>query len=247
MVTEFRRVLFRSGNYTGSVEVRFQVVERFFAEWSRLWGDDALGTMSAVSRAGFAASDAVVVASAEGYWDALSASPLAGALGAPVLLTASGSLSPEAAAEAARLGASKAYVVGGPVSVSPAVVDALAAAGLKVERVAGDDAPGTAAAVAATLGAGSSSTCVVATSATYQDALSAGPYAYAERSPIFLTGPDGSLSEATLAAVAASGCSRAIVAGGEMSVPAGARAALEEAGLSVVSWIYFPRTGRSPP
>ena len=86
------------------------------AKWTRIAGDTALDTMAAVAEEGWADGSAasVVLASTEGYWDALSASALAGALGSPVLLTAPGSLSPQAREQIERLGASKVYVAGGP-------------------------------------------------------------------------------------------------------------------------------------
>jgi hypothetical protein len=54
----------------------------------------------------------VVVATKNGYWDALSASSLAGALKAPVLLSDTDSVDKQTVEEIGRLGARKAYLIG---------------------------------------------------------------------------------------------------------------------------------------
>ena len=63
--------------------------------WARLWGGDALGTMAAIVGVGDEANygnvfkskrgGTVVVATVDGYWDALTASALAGISDAPFL------------------------------------------------------------------------------------------------------------------------------------------------------------------
>ncbi len=101
-----------------------------------------------MSTASHQTAGTVVIARADDHADALVAGPLARLLDAPLLLTAGASLDDRVAAEVARLGALDVVVVGGAAAVQPAVVDALEAAGLAVDRVAGPSRFATAGAVA---------------------------------------------------------------------------------------------------
>ena len=251
---------------------------------ARYAGQSALDTMQQVAEQGFGQSDVVVVASADGYWDALAASALAGAFDAPVLLTSSGSLSQQTEAAVRELGAKHAFVVGGPMSVSEGAFDALDKLVGTVVRVSGENARETATAVAAYLtvhapdqpggqaaegeeptdgaradgaradgstpaeqaapieraialpeGFALPKTCIITTSDTFQDALSASPFAWSASAPIFLAEPGGgALSEASLAAVQAAGFERALIAGGTMSVAKSVEDQLRGAALDVV-------------
>ena len=205
--------------------------------WTRLWGKDAFGTMEAITQEGWADGSCrdVVIATSEGYWDALSASSLAGKLGCPVLITPKDELNAQTALEIKRLGATTAYVVGGPAAVSSDVDSQLKAAGIvTVERVYGKDAAGTSREVAAKLGSGPAKTCFVATSTGYWDALSAGPISYAKGMPIFLTdGATNTLSQDTLDAITKGGYTNAVVAGGKAAVPAEVDGQLEGIGVKV--------------
>lgn len=122
---------------------------------TRLAGNDRYATAAAASRRLTPdGARVVVVASGEpGHLvDSLVAAPLARARGAPLLLTARTSLPAPTAAELDRLAPGEAWIVGGPAAVGDEVAAALASRGVKVHRVAGPDAPGTAAAVADALG-----------------------------------------------------------------------------------------------
>jgi hypothetical protein len=95
------------------------------------------GTTVVLAGVGAAATDGVVAA------------PLAHALGAPLLLTDAGTLSPAVAAELLRRKATRVVVIGGTTAVSPAVLTALHDLGVPtVERIGGTTAYATAAAVA---------------------------------------------------------------------------------------------------
>ena len=189
-------------------------------EWLRLQGDVALDTMAAIVRTGWQRSDVAVVATSDGYWDALAASALAGANGAPVLFTDKGGLSPQTRSELERLGVKKAYIVGGTAAVSADVESQLAALGVQVERLWGERATSTAVAIAGALGDSRSETCIIATSDGYWDALSASPYAYAANAPIYLTGAGNVLDEETVAAIRLCGYTSALIAGGTAAVSA---------------------------
>ena len=214
-----------------------KTAEQASSVWSRLQGANAYGTMEQIVNKGWASSDVVVIATFDGYWDALAASSLAGAYDAPVLLTSGTQLSAQTKALIQKLGATKAYIVGGPAAVSNVVAGQIADAlsGSKsVERVSGSNAVQTAQAVAAKVGA-KSDTCLIATSNGYWDALAAGPYAYAKQAPIFLAKADGTLDAQTLVAIQKGGYSKAVIVGGGAAVDASAEAALAKAGVKDVS------------
>lgn len=118
----------------------------------RLGGADRIETAVEVSKAAFPTADAVVVARAEAYADALAAAPLAGQWGGPVLLTGRDGLHSLVADEVRRLGVGRAYVIGSEAALSEAVVDGLRQAGADtVQRLGGATRFETAAAIASQL------------------------------------------------------------------------------------------------
>lgn len=189
----------------------------------RLAGATALGTMTAITSQGFASGscDSVVVATMGGYWDALTASALAGLEGCPVLITDGDALSVETASEVRRLGARTVYIAGGPAAVSNGVQAQLSAiAGVtKTVRLAGDIAVDTALAIYRA-GKGSwGKTAVVATSATFQDALSASPYAYAKHAPIFLANASSRrLDDRVVSELKKGGFTQVLITGGTAAI-----------------------------
>ncbi len=193
------------------------------ASWQRLAGNTALGTMKAVAGE-WESSEWAVVATDKSYYDALSASGLAGMLGCPVLLTDPASLSKAAADVIASKGVAKVVVAGGPEAVSDAAFNQIVALdGVQsVERVAGATAIGTANAIyeyGKGVGDGWGKDAVVATAKGYHDAASIASYAYAKHAPIFLaSAADGDLGAAGAAKIAAGGFTRTIIVGGEAAV-----------------------------
>lgn len=95
-----------------------------------------IGTANKVATDLFGTASNVVLVNGYGYADAVSATPLAKQLNAPILLTAGKTLEPEVAATIQSLGASKVYIVGGSGVVSPTVENMLKTK-YTVERVAG--------------------------------------------------------------------------------------------------------------
>ena len=212
------------------------------AEWMRLAGRNALGTMYEICEESFAqdSCDTVVLATSEGYWDALTAAGLAGQYNCPVLLTNPYTLSDETRYQIARIGASHAIIAGGTAAVSYTVESTLVnEMGMNVERAAGYDAALTAIDIywkGQAVGPWAK-TAVIATSSGYWDAMSVSPYAFATHSPIFLareTNADGStyLDAATLEAIASGGFERAVICGGPAAVSGAVEGQL--AGLNVV-------------
>ncbi len=172
--------------------------------WCRIWGETALDTMQAVvgvqKETAFAdkRDGTVIIATSDGYWDALAASGLAGMYDAPVLITPTNKLAEQTKEELKRLSPDIVLVVGGEMAVSKEVFDELESMSGKwsVYRVAGVNAPATAVEIfnwcvspdttykpTQTWG----DTAIIATSNGYWDALSVAPAAFAKRYPIFLT------------------------------------------------------------
>ncbi len=176
-------------------------------------GPDRVATALAVTRHrdesrnlyGAPAQPSVVLASAESYPDALTASALADRWGAPLLLTPRSGLDPRVEQELREHlpQGSTVRLLGGRAALSVAVEDALRAGGWRVERVAGADRYETAAAVARAVATGDGrERCdvILATGTDFADGAAAAASTRAQR-PMLLTDGDA-LPGATTAALA---------------------------------------------
>lgn len=232
-----RVVVTGKGSIFGSKSIGFSIVESSKKQLVRKAGNTALDTTSSIVQEGFAkgSCDTVVIATMNGYWDALTASALAGLKRCPVLLTDPNTLSSQAASEIKRLGASKVVVAGGNAAVSSKVEASLKRISCvkSVKRLSGPTAIDTGLALYRS-GKGSwGKTAVVATSATFQDALSVSPYAYAKKAPIFLANASTrKLDQKTLSAVKSGGFTRVVIVGGTAAVSKSVESQLK--GISVV-------------
>ncbi len=208
------------------------------AQWTRIGGTDRYDTAAKVSQAGFESSEIAIVASGEKAADALAASGFAGLLEAPVLMTASDELSASCSDELERLGVKTVYVMGGEAAVSDAAVESIEKLGIDTERVFGDTRVETAGAIygkGATLDVAWGSTAIVVNGTRTPDALSIASYAYAAGLPVFMTGANGSIDEATLDLIAKGGFTRVVITGGIGVVDEGTENALKSMeGLNVV-------------
>ncbi|AXV04755.1 Gamma-glutamyltranspeptidase [Euzebya pacifica] len=184
----------------------------------RAAGPDRVATAVAISQQTFGRAGTVVLAA--GLIDALAGGPLAFAEGAPLLLTGPDALDDRVLAEFERLDAERVMVLGGEAAVSRAVTDALDAAGLSVDRVAGPDRFATAAAIAERLGGDEA---FVASGRAPADALSVGPLAAITGQPILLVERD---SVPAVTAAALEGRSATTVVGGTAVVDEGVERAL---------------------
>lgn len=210
-------------------------VKPFEQVTNRVAGDTAMETMSKVIDETFNKARTVVLASKDGYWDALSASALAGALKAPVLLSGRDALPQETIDQLQRLGTKRAYLVGGRSVMSNAVIDQLRSLGISTVTVAGQQAQDTANTVARKLP--SSDVCFIATSWGYQDALSASSFAYAKKAPIFLANDAGMLDRSTLACIRSKNFKRVVLIGGESVLTPELVQQLNQAGVKNVQRI----------
>lgn len=186
----------------------------------RLSGAVRYDTMASIASIGFSKSNVVILASGENFPDALSASALAGAYNAPILLTASGSLSAQTARAIDNLSAKRVIVLGGTSAISDQVVAELKSKGLTVKRIYGSVRQGTAEAVAKNVAAITSpDTAIIASSTAPWDSLSVSSLAYAKNWPVLLTQADGSLSSSTLTTLKSiSSIKRVVIVGGSNAV-----------------------------
>ncbi|NMN02490.1 InlB B-repeat-containing protein [Bifidobacterium panos] len=184
----------------------------------RLAGSTRYDTMSRLVATAFPkTAGTVVVANGGNYPDALSASGLAGVLGAPIVLTDSGSLSDQAATQLKRLKPSRIVIAGGTSAVSSRVESQLRGYAKNVERQAGSTRYDTSYKLYARGGKSWGTTAIVATGANYADALSISSYAYAAKAPVFLCDPNTGLTSQQKSALKK--FKRVVVVGGEQAVP----------------------------
>ncbi len=157
----------------------------------RLAGANRYATGQAIARSTTTSSSVAVLASGLGFADALSASGLAGALSAPLLLVHRDYVPTEAIAHLIAMGITDLYVVGGPGAVSTSVEEELTSYGFAVERVWGDDRYETSHACAEKVWSlvGPVPGVFVVRGDAFADALAVSPAAFTQRMPVLLTKP----------------------------------------------------------
>src|SRR5207248_11692392 len=161
-------------------------------------------------------ADAVVLASRDGYADALVGVPLAVAKNAPILLSGANALGDATTAEIDRVtgGGSTGktvYLLGGVFAIGDDVAAALRAQGYNVVRYAGASRYETAVSVANALG--EPTTIVEATGASFADALTGGAAAAHAQGVVLLTAGD-QLPAATAGYLADHGSVARVAVGG---------------------------------
>lgn len=201
---------------------------------ARVSGGNRYETAAAVAELTFDEADDAVVATGEDFPDALAASYAAGSIDGPILLAEHDRI-PGITLEALdRLGVERVVLVGGGEALGEEVETQLTRAGYGIERLAGADRFETAVEVATRYGTDGEigvvdgdRAAILASGASFADALSAGPLAAAARLPLFLTPratPDDSVSQA----LDELGIERVIVVGGEAAVGEEVVAAYEQ-------------------
>ena len=187
----------------------------------------------------------VVLVSGERWTDAVVAAPIAGSLGAAVLMTPPGELRADALEFLGRTGVSEAVVIGPETGggahgsgrgVKAAVLAALGEVGIAAERVVGDDrfATSVAAARGVTAGVmpGLGHTAIVASGEVFADALVAGPFAARGIHPVLLSAPD-ELPAGVATYLDTSGIDHVVVMGGEAALSAEVETAIKGLDVSV--------------
>lgn len=192
----------------------------------RIAGDDRYKTAVAASQRAFAnGAETVVLATGQNWPDALGGSALAGAIDGPLLLTRSTTLPEDVRAEILRLGAGRAYVLGGEAAVSDAVMSELETllGPLNVVRLGGSTRYETARLVAdesiKVLGNRYDGSALVTTGRNFPDALAASPLAAHKGWPILLVPGSGDL-------YVPDDTASATIVGGTLAVPSSVEASL---------------------
>ncbi|MCI1727033.1 MAG: phage tail tip lysozyme [Lachnospiraceae bacterium] len=181
----------------------------FYQEYSadapqavRLAGDDRYLTAKEIALAAFQdGADEAVLASGEGYADALTAAGLAGAEKAPILLTAKASIPQPTKELIAYWKIKRITIIGGTGAVSVNAEQELRALGVTdIVRLEGSDRYETCLEVyqqnESLFLSNEKNACIIASGSSAADALSISPWAYAYGMPLFLT--DGSSMDESL-------------------------------------------------
>lgn len=217
------------GNRSSTVTSDF-TVKSDSTDYTALAGATRYNTAVMVSKEAYpSGTNIVVIATAANWPDALGGAALAGAADGPILLVTKDSIPTVVQGEIDRLGATKAYVLGGIGAVSQAVEDSLISdmgAG-SVTRLGGASRYGTANLIAQetidVLGIGYDGGSFVATGRNFPDALAGSPLAASAGMPIFLATADA----APAAEMKAMGVTDVLVLGGTGAVAGDIETALE--------------------
>lgn len=188
---------------------------------ARFGGGDRIATAVEISKATFEQADTVVLARSDEYADALTGSPLATFLEAPLLLSDREALSEDTAAEIERLGATDVILLGGTAALADQVASDLAARDVATRRIGGATRFGTAALIKPELPPSDEIFLTEGANLDplrgWPDALSAAGLASTLRQPVLLTFAD-SLPGETADALDAAG--DVTIVGGEFAVNA---------------------------
>ena len=169
----------------------FVVHDHEFAATDRIAGAGRVDTAAAIARAAFpGGAEEALLAFAGDFPDALAGGPLAGTLGAPLLLTAADGV-PGPTREVLRdLGVEHVTLLGGEAVIGPEVAEELRDQGLAVRRAAGPSRVETATAIADRLGA-RDGRVLLTWAGGFADALVAAGPGGMLRMPILLSGGEG--------------------------------------------------------
>ena len=200
----------------------------------RYAGTNRFETAVQVSKAGWQASETVVLSNAYGFADALAGVPFAFIKDAPILLTETNSIPAATSDEMERLGAKNVYILGGAGVVSQKVEDDLKEKGLKVFRFAGSDRFETAIKVGSeVMKKNLSRTAILTTAYNYPDALAISPAAAVNQLPILYTSTE-SLNVKTKEFIRQNGIRTIIIPGGVGAVSQGVADELESMGIYAI-------------
>jgi len=205
------------------VDGRF-IQKQFTPVITRLAGDDRIQTAAKISREAFPTGcDTVLIASSRDYADALCGVPLAQSYRAPVLLCEPTRVPPALESELRRLRPDSVIILGGEVSLTPAVRTHLSQIlpAATIERISGVDRYETSAKIATRLAErrGVPEQVVVASGAGFADALSSSSYAARKGYPVLLSRPDA-LPAVIERVIASFAPSRVIIVGGPVALSA---------------------------
>ena len=162
----------------------------------QLVGADRADTAVKISKDGWKSAETVILVNDSAIPDALTATPLAYAKNAPILLTAKGGLTKATANEIKRLGAKDVIMIGGDAVLPAKIENELKALKVKTDRVKGSTREETALAIAKRLDGikDISEIAVVNGTTGLADAVSVAAAAAEKGMPILLANPKSGLS-----------------------------------------------------
>ncbi|WP_370326133.1 cell wall-binding repeat-containing protein [Euzebya sp.] len=207
---------------------------------ARVEGPNRFATAAAIADQAFPqGTEQAVVTTAAAAQDALTATSLAGASGAAMLLVELDRVPDETASALEGLGVQGVTIVGGELGVS-AAVEAQLAERYEVRRIAGETQYDTAALVSAATAqvadlpvVDGRRTVMLADGEDFPDALAGSPAAFAGPIPV-LYAETGDLRDETRAFLAEQAVEQVVVLGGEAAIGAAVQAELEADGITVV-------------
>ncbi|OPD34684.1 cell surface protein [Clostridium botulinum] len=183
--------------------------------FKRLHGKERYETSASICSGGWDTSEYAVLASGEGFADALSAAPLAKKYDAPIILTGKNKLNDNAKDQLKKLDTKEVIIVGGPGSISEDIVTELKDLGIKVNRIYGEDRYKTSLKIAKEIGVKNG--VVVTNGLGFADALGMAPIAASKQMPILLT-PSDKLTSDTMEFLKKSSYNKSYVLGGTATV-----------------------------
>ncbi len=163
--------------------------------FKRLYGKGRYETSASICKDGWKISDYAIIASGEGFADALSAAPLAKKYDAPILLTEKNKLNNDVKNQLKNLQVKNVIIVGGTGIISKDVESELENLGISIERIFGTDRYKTSLKIGEKIGLNNG--VVVANGQGYADALAMAPIAGSKQMPILLT-PNDKLTSDTM-------------------------------------------------
>ncbi len=198
---------------------------------NRIAGSDRIATAIEVSKKYYNTAHTVIIARSDMYPDSLTASPLAKALKAPILLTQKDELDDRVMDEIARLGVKNVIIVGGESSINSAVESLLYKYDKdhEIERISGKNRYETSAALATKLieVAGNKNTAIIASGENFADALTAGAFASEKSYPILLV-QKSSINSSIAKVIKGNKINKTCIAGGLNSVSSKVQKQLSE-------------------
>lgn len=207
-------------------------------EVDRIFGENRCQTAVAVSEDAYPeGADTVIIVTANNFPDALAGSVLAHKLGAPILLVRDNVTDMALVlAEIERLGATKAYVLGGDKAVAEEL-EALVKTKVPTERIAGESRYETAQRVAEMVGMPNDGHVFLVSGSDFPDALAIAPVAARLGVPILLTRPDY-LREDVLDALEALNIKSVTLIGGPKAISEELEALLEDEDIEVEERVF---------
>lgn len=154
-------------------------------KYNRIYGKGRYETSASIVNTGWEKSDYAIIASGEGFADALSAAPLAKKYNAPIILTEGKNLNGNAKNQLKRLDVKNVIIVGGTGSISANTEKQINNLEISTRRIYGESRFDTSLEVAKEIGVENG--IVVTNGLGFADALSMAPIAANKQMPIILT------------------------------------------------------------